>query len=158
MTKAEFLQGLKSALENELDDYSVQEHVQYYDRYISDEVRNGTAEADVLAMLGDPWAIAKNILVAPGTSYDNGYGEYSNVTMPAEDGYYQEDGQNRQSHSRVHVYQTNSKWKIWAIFAAIILVIFVIFGLVLGIINLLAPILIPVLVIMLVFRLFDKKK
>ena len=41
MTKMEFLEGLRKALGNDLDRATVQENVNYYDGYISDEVSKG---------------------------------------------------------------------------------------------------------------------
>ncbi len=64
MKKREFLSQLKSALENRLSAQEIKEHVDYYESYIEDEVRKGSSEEDVLAMLGDPWAIAKTIVIS----------------------------------------------------------------------------------------------
>ena len=58
MTKMEFLEGLRKALGNDLDRATVQENVNYYDGYISDEVSKGKTEEEVTAELGDPWVIA----------------------------------------------------------------------------------------------------
>ena len=44
MTKREFLEGLRKALGNDLDRATVQENVNYYDGYISDEVSKGKTE------------------------------------------------------------------------------------------------------------------
>ena len=62
MTKSEFLEKLRHALANDLSGPIVQDNVRYYDSYISDEVRKGRREEDVIAELGDPWAIAKTII------------------------------------------------------------------------------------------------
>ena len=49
MTKMEFLEGLRKALGNDLDRATVQENVNYYDGYISDEVSKGKTEEEVTA-------------------------------------------------------------------------------------------------------------
>ena len=36
----------------------------YYNDYITEEVRKGRRESDVSEELGDPWAIAKNIITS----------------------------------------------------------------------------------------------
>ena len=41
MTRMEFLQQLRQALENDLSGSVVQENVDFYNQYISDEVRKG---------------------------------------------------------------------------------------------------------------------
>ena len=46
MTKMEFLEGLRKALGNDLDRATVQENVNYYDGYISDEVRQNRGRGD----------------------------------------------------------------------------------------------------------------
>ena len=64
MTKMEFLEGLRKALGNDLDRATVQENVNYYDGYISDEVSKGKTEEEVTAELGDPWVIAQTVIDA----------------------------------------------------------------------------------------------
>ena len=46
MTKSEFISRLKDALANELNSQKVQEHVNYYSEYISDEVRKGRSDCE----------------------------------------------------------------------------------------------------------------
>ena len=64
MTKREFLDKLKKALVNDLSGSVIQENVNYYNDYITEEVRKGRRESDVIEELGDPWAIAKNIITS----------------------------------------------------------------------------------------------
>ena len=64
MSKMEFLEGLRKALGNDLDRATVQENVNYYDGYISDEVSKGKTEEEVTAELGDPWVIAQTVIDA----------------------------------------------------------------------------------------------
>ena len=42
----------------------MQENVNYYDGYISDEVSKGKTEEEVTAELGDPWVIAQTVIDA----------------------------------------------------------------------------------------------
>ena len=72
MTKYEFINGLKAALENDLSSNLVQEHVNYYNDYINSEIRNGRSESEVIAELGDPWALAKNNVYFETHIYPNG--------------------------------------------------------------------------------------
>lgn len=71
MTRAEFLSKLQDALSAELDAGAVERNVRYYDEYISDEIKSGKSERDVLDSLGDPWVIARSIIDAPGNMYQN---------------------------------------------------------------------------------------
>ena len=64
MSKREFLDKLRKALENDLSGSVVQENVNYYNTYINEEVQKGRSEREVLDELGDPWAIAKNIVTS----------------------------------------------------------------------------------------------
>ena len=61
MKKSEFIAELKEALENNLSQQKINEHVDYYEDYIRSEVKKGREEEDVVNELGDPWAIAKTI-------------------------------------------------------------------------------------------------
>ena len=71
MTRMEFLQQLRQALENDLSGSVVQENVDFYNQYISDEVRKGKSEEEVLQMLGDPWILARTVIDAvDGTDRD----------------------------------------------------------------------------------------
>ena len=63
MRSSDFLLQLKKALENELSVAQVQDNVEYYKNYIKEEMKSGKSEQEVMDMLGDPWAIAKTILL-----------------------------------------------------------------------------------------------
>ena len=77
MTRSEFLNKLKEALANDLSGPVIQENVNYYSGYIADEVRKGRSEEEVVAELGDPWAIARTIIesleIQGNTQEDYGY-------------------------------------------------------------------------------------
>ena len=77
MTKREFLDKLKKALANDLSGNVIRDNVDYYNDYITEEVRKGRKESEVIEELGDPWAIAKNIITSEeikgntGETYDS---------------------------------------------------------------------------------------
>ena len=52
MTRAEFLQGLRTELEGRVPYSVIQENIRYYDSYISDEISKGADEAEVIENLG----------------------------------------------------------------------------------------------------------
>lgn len=66
MTRQEFLEKLRAALNGRIPAASVNENVNYYEDYIITEVRKGRIEEDVLKELGDPRLIAKTIITAGG--------------------------------------------------------------------------------------------
>lgn len=60
MTRAEFLQGLRTELEGRVPYSVIQENIRYYDSYISDEISKGADEAEVIENLGGPRIIARD--------------------------------------------------------------------------------------------------
>ena len=100
MTKMEFLEGLRKALGNDLDCTTVQENVNYYDGYISDEVNKGRTEEEVTAELGDPWVIAQTVIDAEeakrgiskeGSAYTSSNSGYSDPVYGDGGDYTRED-------------------------------------------------------------------
>ena len=151
MTRYEFINGLKAALENELNSNKVLENVNYYNDYIDSEIRNGRNETDVIADLGDPWAIAKTIIDSEGTGSAN-YEEYSYVS-PEQNSY------NRSSSNgpKVHVFGLDRWWKKLLLILGVIGVIMIVFSIVTGLITLVAPILVPVIIISCVLKLLKRR-
>ena len=127
MTRKEFLQGLKEALDGNMDASAIQENLNYYNEYINEEVRKGKTEQQVVDTLGDSWAIAQTLLEADENGADGGaaagssYGTY----MKEEEG---------------RVFEI-PWWKKALFILAVVLVIVVIVSFVAGVIRILAPIL-----------------
>lgn len=61
MSREEFLKQLKESLSMSLEKAAINEQLDYYDKYISDEINKGRSEKEVLDELGDPRLIAKTI-------------------------------------------------------------------------------------------------
>ena len=76
MTKREFLNRLKEALENGLDSRAVQENMDYYRSYIEEEAGGGRSEEEVIEDLGDPWVIAQSVInmAENRSAAEGGYG------------------------------------------------------------------------------------
>ena len=80
MTRAEFLQGLRTELEGRVPYSVIQENIRYYDSYISDEISKGADEAEVIENLGGPRIIART------EDRPDGYETYgSGETQEADD-------------------------------------------------------------------------
>lgn len=68
MSKYEFLNILREALEGEVTQAEIDENLLYYNNYIEEEVRKGKRESEVLQQLGEPRLIAKTIIEAYSSS------------------------------------------------------------------------------------------
>ena len=155
MTRNEFLAELRKALENDLSGRIVQENVEFYNQYIMDEIQKGKSEEEVLAMLGDPWILARTVIdAADGTDqstvYEAGSGTYG--------GYESERGHTTEKNPYVRSFGLDTWWKKLLLVLGIIMVIMAIFAIVTGVIRLVAPILVPILIIMIVFRVIGNRR
>lgn len=64
MTKQDFLDELKNALEGEVTPEVMMDSYQYYSRFIDEEMRKGRKEDEILEELGRPNLIARSIIAA----------------------------------------------------------------------------------------------
>lgn len=150
MTKYDFLEKMRHALANDLSGPIIQENVNYYDAYISDEVRKGRTEEAVIDELGDPWAIARTIIESAGGG--NAREEYT--YEPGNQTY----SRQQQEKGRVRVYGWHSWWKRLILALGILGVIMLVGAVIGGIFSLLAPVLVPFLIILFVLRLFGGRR
>lgn len=146
MRSSDFLLQLKKALENDLSTSKVQEQVEYYRAYIKEEVKNGKTEEEVLEMLGDPWAIAKTILMEEEMN-----GSREHIEQETSE---QQPTKNRQN---IHIFGLDTWWKKALLILGVVAVIFLIISAILGIVSFLLPIILPVILIVTIFNLFRKK-
>lgn len=87
MSKQEFIEKLRMALNGQIPAGLVEENLQYYEEYINSQIRLGQTESMVMLSLGDPRLIAKSIITA------NKDGEYTsrndnNVRQSTEENQY----------------------------------------------------------------------
>ena len=172
MTRAEFLQGLRTELEGRVPYSGSQEHIRDYDSYISDEISKGADEAEVIENLGGPRIIARTIVDAALNTEDrpDGYETYgSGETQEADDnsqsreysGPYgtvdREESYQDTHHRNVH-YVDFSKWYVRLAAGLIVFfIIFLLMSLFFGIIGLAGWVLSyiwPVLLILMIFWMF----
>ena len=64
MTRQEFIEQLRIALQGTISQDRLNEHLRYYDNYIMEEARKGRTEEQVVEDLGDPRLIAKTLTTA----------------------------------------------------------------------------------------------
>lgn len=155
MTRSEFLSELRQALENDLSGGIVQENVEFYNQYITDEIRKGKSEEEVLAMLGDPWILARTVIdAADGTDqstvYEAGGSSYN--------GYDSNSGRTREQNTQTHVFGLDTWWKKLLLILGIIMVVMVVVTIISGLVSLLAPIIIPILIVMIVIRILGNRR
>lgn len=163
MDRDEFLRTLREALSGEVAPNIIEENIRYYDAYISDEVRKGRSEREVIEELGGARVIARTIIDVAAAGGDAGTGDpYGDAYQEsayggtgssrnhdsAGDGYQEQHpyGAGGQ-HRSFHVYDLNKwYWKLlfWLVIAA---VLFLLFSLVMGLATLFWPFLVIGLII-----------
>ena len=111
MRSSDFLLQLKKALENELSAAQVQDNVEYYKNYIKEEMKSGKSEQEVMDMLGDPWAIAKTILLEEKMS-----GPQESIN--SEEVW--SDQEQKQQSQKIHVFGLDTWWKKAAVILGVI--------------------------------------
>ncbi|MBS6642016.1 MAG: DUF1700 domain-containing protein [Clostridiaceae bacterium] len=140
MNREEFLRGLRQALEGNVSPSVIQENLRYYDNYISEEIRKGAREADVIAEIGDPRLIAKTIEDTSEDGTDPVRGVYEEGDTRSGSGYEQEPFGGR---STVHFYDLN-KWYWKLLFGVgVVLILFLIIAVITGIFTLIVPLILP---------------
>lgn len=164
MRKDEFLQTLRRALNGNVPPRVVEENIRYYDGYISDEVRKGRSEEEVIDEIGDPRLIARTI---EDTTDGAGEGEfvdadssYDQSSSRTERGYGTYDSDRTGSTQRHSVHYIDlSKW-YWRVLATVIVfaVIYLVFMVIGGVLTLIAPFIGPLFLIWLVVTLFRNFK
>ena len=147
MKQQEFLAQLKIALENELNEQGVKEDLEFYRSYIQGEIQKGISEEEVIAQLGDPWAIAKTVI----------------LTEKIEDQESTSDSevQSNRQKSYDNGIKEIPKWKIFLIIIAVIAVLLLAgsmaFGVIAIVLRLAMRLALPILVFWLVIRLMSRK-
>lgn len=151
MTKSEFLEKLRAALGNDLTGSIIQENVNYYDQYISEEVSRGRAEEEVIRELGDPWVLAQTIIDTAGSAGPS-KGDYACDTQ-GQHTYRSQDRENAQMS-----FWSLGGWKLILVLLGIIGILLIIVSVIGGILSFFAPVLIPLLIIVFIFRIFRRNQ
>lgn len=151
MTKREFLDKLKSALANDLSGPVIQDNVNYYNDYINGEVKKGRGEAEVIRELGDPWAIAKNIITLEEIK-GNKQETYESYEPKRQS--YEED--NRKSS--VHLFGIDTWWKKVLLILGMIGIVLAVVAVVSGLISFLMPLLPVIIVCWIMIRFFRGRR
>ena len=158
MDRNEFVGTLRGVLNGEVPASVVEDNVQYYNNYISQEIAGGKSEQEVMDALGDPRLIARTIIDTQGQQ--SGYSESCRQTYYTEEEPEREKGLHAEPNDKggVDIKYKSFNFNTWygkllLIVAAILILalIFTIFG---GILSGFVRVLLPVLLILLIIRIF----
>lgn len=130
MTKQEFLEKLRLALNGKVPGNVVIENLRYYEDYINTEIRKGRSEEEVLDSLGDPRLIARTIIATSGGRDNTSTGEYREYSSGRSQG------------------GVRGRLPVWVWLILGILIVILIFSAVISLLSFLWPILLPVIIIM----------
>ena len=153
MTRAEFLEELRLALQGNVSQVQVNENLRYYENYIIEQSRKGKTEEQVIEELGNPRLIARTIIDTTeqmGNTYDESY--------------YENPKEEKSNHSGFHMNQKDDgKWDIrygrfrinswYGILLGILIMIVVLF-IIGNIMIFLLPVFIGIFIIWLIIMLF----
>lgn len=153
MTRQEFLDELRLALNGEVAPSVITDNLAYYERFILEEVRKGRTEEEVLEELGSPRLIARTIIDTSGNMRSQrAYEEYQ--------GYEDADQDINININGRSYHQKRRKMRViaWAAVLIVIAVAIALLALVGSVISLLAPVLLPVLLILILIGVLSGKK
>lgn len=149
MNRSEFLQELTKALRNDLSESFVQENVNFYNNYISEEARKGRAESEILDELGDPWIIARTAIEA-AENRGQGYA-YETSELGSK-------SQQKNEKAPVNMFGLDTVWKKILVLVVIGVILISFLGIVSGIVRLIAPIAIPIILVTIIIKMFKKRR
>ena len=150
MTKKEFLDKLRLALNGKVPVDVISDTLNYYEEYINTEIRMGKSEEDVMRLLGDPRLIAKTTIETSGKRENSENRENrGSATYSSYSGASGEEGDNEYGHTvrRFH----SSGW-IWLVL--VLLIVLLVISVAFRIIAFFLPILFPILLVVLLVKLF----
>ncbi len=160
-TKQEFIDGLRRALTGKISQQEIEEHVSYYEDYITAETRIMGSERDVLDLLGNPGLIAMSICAADaaGEHANSGYNAaedaYGNYNAYNNETTYSSDNKNgaSQKDSRPFIFR-HPKLTIALVLVVVVAIIVLVIALAFSLLKLLWPVIVVIIVVALFVRLF----
>lgn len=151
MRQEEFLTSFQKALTGKVSDRLIQENINYYTTYISNEVKNGKSEEEVLQMLGDPRLLAKTI--EESNKFANGDESYT-----TENGGWSFQGNRTTQHSQEQNSNVPKTIKLpgWLIMVLVVLVLIAVLRLAFSVLSFFAPVILAGAVGLLVYRIITR--
>lgn len=153
MTRIEFMDSLRRALEGSLTSSTVNENMRYYEEYFDMQIRSGQSEEEVVNSLGDPRLLAKTIIEAAKYQARNYGGDTPEYDEVYEDGSQGGKQAGERGHSSPHVYRLPG----WLLIALCVVIFFVVIGIVGTVLSVLLPIAVPVLCVVILVRWLQRR-
>ncbi len=151
MTKYQFLDKLRTALNGKVTPELLRENMRYYEDYINTEIRKGKSEEEVLGALGDPRLIARTIVETGGGS-GAWSEEYTGGERQSEAGSGEEYEMYRQPGGRFSGMLLRLPLWVWILILLVIVVL--ILSVVFSVIAAILPVVLPILLVILAVKLF----
>ena len=157
-----FLDELHKALVGNIPDAYVKGHIDYYRQYIYEEKAKGRKEADILAQLGEPRLIAKNIInTSPIKSENSTSGHFEEYNQSERSSYYDseingEDRKTKKAGKLFSIFNSITGSKVGSVIFTIIIMLILMFLFFYFVIYVL-PIIAIVLMIKILFDLIRKR-
>ena len=149
MSKQEFLERLRQALNGRVAPNVVAENVDYYEDYINVEIRKGRSEEEVLAQLGDPRLIARTIVETNGGSQIQDDGRDAGFDRGSSGGGYE-----RGASGNMNSYGRGFRIPGWMILILLLVVVVLVVSFVLSVVSVVLPVLLPILAVLFLVKLF----
>ncbi len=149
MTKQEFLETMRLALNGKVAPGLVTENLQFYEDYINTEVRKGKAEGEVLTELGDPRLLARTIVEAKGAQASGPAESADWGWQEGTGGEYQPYEQPRERRLRML-----ARVPVWAWLALVFLIVVLVLGAVFSLLAAILPIILPIALVLFAVKLF----
>ena len=149
MTKYQFLDTLRTALNGKVAQELLAENMRYYEDDINTEIRKGKSEEEVLSALGDPRLIARTIVETKGgsgtyfeQSFGGGRSRSGGESVRSGGGY----GENRPS--------LFFRLPLWVWIVILLVVVVLVLSVIFSVIAAVLPVLLPILLVVFLVKLF----
>lgn len=143
MDRVTFINELRAALASRVNPQVVTENINYYEEYINTEVRKGRNEDEVIAGLGDPRLLARNIADAEKRAAASS--EYED----SEEYIYEDADSGENDGPKIKVHHV----PLWLVILIVVLVLVLILAAAFSILYALLPVIIPVVCVIMICRL-----
>lgn len=157
MSKQEFLDRLRAALNGRISPAQVEENINYYQDYINSQMRSGKSEAEIMAILGDPRLIARTIIETSQPTDDVNRARSASGSSNYQDSTYRSSSQGTYSSYQNTGYQSKRKgfrMPGWLLTIIVFFVIIVLISLVFSVLSFLAPVIIVIVAVVFLVKLF----
>lgn len=157
MTKSEFLEALRRALNGNMAAASVDDNIRFYNSYFNTEETKGRSEAEILSELGDPRILARTLIDAADRAGD-AYAREANETQfhgasstDSQDSYNDETFTRRGAGTVHKVHMPG-----WLIAILVLMAVVVVISVVGSLMWAILPYLIPIILVIYIVKLIRR--